>query len=130
MTVTGSFTVSMQPLETYAPTEGEGALGRMSLDKTFSGPLAASSRGEMLTGMTPVTGSAGYVAIERVTGTLEGKNGTFLLQHFGTMHRGAARLILEVVPDSGTGDLTGLRGTMDIRREAGRHFYDFDYQLE
>ena len=101
----------------------------MSLDKTFSGPLEASSQGEMLTGMSPVQGSAGYVAIEKVSGTLDGKAGTFLLQHFGIMRGEHSRLILEVIPDSGTEALAGLSGTMKIRREGGKHFYDFDYQL-
>ncbi len=125
MKITGPFEVRMQPLEAY-PDSG---IGRMSLDKTFSGPLEASSQGELLTGMSSVQGSAGYVAIEKVSGTLEGRAGTFLLQHFGIMQGKSSRLILEVIPDSGTEELTGLSGTMDIRREEGSHYYDFDYQL-
>lgn len=130
MKISGTFSVTMKPLEAYAtPTDGA-SLGRMSLDKEFHGDLSGSSQGEMLTGMSPVAGSAGYVAIEKVTGTLMGKSGTFVLQHFGIM-RGPeeSRLILEVVPDSGTGDLTGLSGQMDIRNEEGQHYYDFDFQL-
>lgn len=129
MTITGTFEVKMNPLEPYAQPRSGAKLGRMSLDKTFHGPLTASSQGEMLTGMSPVQGSAGYVAIEQVEGTLEGKEGSFVLQHFGTMQGESSRLILEVVPDSGTGELTGLSGTMKIRNEAGIHHYDFDYQL-
>jgi len=79
--------------------------------------------------MTTVQGSAGYVAIEKFIGTLAGKAGTFTLQHFGIMHGETSRLILEVVPDSGTGELAGISGTMDIRREGGGHFYDFEYEI-
>ncbi|WP_116106562.1 DUF3224 domain-containing protein [Lewinella sp. IMCC34191] len=130
MKVTGSFTVKMAPLDAYADSGEDGAqLGRMSLDKMFSGPLTASSQGEMLTGMTPTQGSAGYVALEKVTGTLEGKSGSFLLQHFGIMHAGDSRLILEVVPASGTGEIAGLKGTMTIQQSEGRHEYTFDYSL-
>ena len=129
MQVTGTFTVTMAPLEAYAPATDGTSQGRMSLDKTFSGPLTASSKGEMLTAMTPTKGSAGYVAIEKVQGTLEGKEGTFVLQHFGIMHGNESRLILEVVPASGTGELAGLTGTMEIRNEEGVHHYDFSYTL-
>ena len=104
-------------------------LGRMSIDKTFSGALDATSKGEMLSAMTPTEGSAGYVAIEQVTGSLSGKKGSFVLQHFGTMNRGKNRLVLEVVPDSGSGELTGLSGTMLIKIESGKHFYEFEYEL-
>ncbi|PPK88738.1 uncharacterized protein DUF3224 [Neolewinella xylanilytica] len=130
MKVTGTFTVKMSPLEPYADSGKAGpTLGRMSLDKTFTGPLTGSSQGEMLTGMTATQGSAGYVAMEKVTGSLDGKSGSFILQHFGVMHAGDSRLILEVVPASGTDELLGLRGTMYIRQEDGKHFYDLAYQL-
>jgi hypothetical protein len=101
----------------------------MSIEKTFSGALSALSKGEMLTATTSVEGSAGYVAIEQVTGTLSGKSGSFVLQHFGTMSQDQNFLLLEVVPSSGTGDLAGLSGKMSIRMEEGQHFYDFDYEL-
>lgn len=129
MKITGPFTVSMNPLDNYAAATEGTSLGRMSLDKTYSGPLTAVSQGEMLTAMSPVPGSAGYVAIEKVTGTLEGKSGSFALQHFGVMSGPESRLILEVVPKSGTGELSGLSGTMDIRNEQGKHSYDFTYKL-
>lgn len=129
MKISGSFNVKMAPLDAYA-TASEGTnLGRMSIDKTFEGDLAGTSQGEMLTAMTGTKGSAGYVAIEKFTGTLAGKAGSFALQHFGIMHGEISRLVLEVVPDSGTGKLAGISGSMDIRREDGGHFYDFEYAL-
>ena len=112
------------------PPAGEAQLGRMSIDKQFHGELEATSKGEMLTAMTDVKGSAGYVAIERVTGTLAGRNGAFTLQHTGTMTRGAPELSVTVVPDSGTAQLSGLTGKMTIRIEpGGKHFYEFDFSL-
>lgn len=130
MKVSGPFTVKMTPLETYATSTEGTSQGRMSIDKIFEGELNGTSQGEMLTAMTSTKGSAGYVAIEKFTGSLAGKAGTFALQHFGIMHGETSRLILEVVPDSGTDELSGISGTMDIRREDGGHFYDFEYQLE
>ena len=123
---TGNFEVDLKPLPA-----GEGSpagIGRMSIDKRFSGDLTGTSRGEMLaaTGTTP--GSAGYVAVERVTGTLLGRSGEFLLQHFGTMRRGEGTLTVEVVPDSGTAELEGLTGTMTIDA-AANHAYVLDYEL-
>jgi hypothetical protein len=129
MKVSGKFEVKLQPLEAYAEGSNGVTLGRMSIEKTFSGALSASSKGEMLTATTSVEGSAGYVAIEQVTGTLSGKSGSFVLQHFGTMSQDQNFLLLEVVPNSGTGDLAGLSGKMSIRMEEGQHFYDFDYEL-
>ena len=129
MQATGKFEVNLQPLDSYA-TGSEGiALGRMSIDKTFQGDLEAKSLGEMLTAMTPVEGAAGYVAIEQASGTLHGKRGTFVLQHFGIMNARESRLVLEVVPDSGTGELVNLAGKMTIQIEDGQHSYIFDYSL-
>ncbi len=122
----GTFEVKLNPLEAFKSAEGA-PLGRMSIDKQFHGDLEATSTGEMLTAVTDVKGSAGYVAIERVRGTLDGKSGTFVLQHSGTMTRGAPQLIITVVPDSGTGDLTGLAGTMTINIADGKHSYVFEY---
>jgi len=119
----GEFEVKMAPLTTDAP------IGRMSLDKVFHGDLEATGKGEMLAAMTATEGSAGYVAIERVTGTLAGRTGTFLLQHSGIMTRGAPSLVITVVPDSGTGGLEGLTGTMNIIIAGGKHSYEFDYTL-
>ncbi len=129
VTVTGSFTVSMTPQPADAFADGA-TLGRMTLDKTFSGPLAATSKGQMLTGMGGVKGSAGYVAIERPIGTLDGKRGSFILQHSGTMTRGVGQLTLTVVPDSGTEELMGLSGSMQIEVVDGEHRYTFRYSLD
>ena len=104
-------------------------LGRMSIDKQFHGDLEGTSRGQMLTAGTAVTGSAGYVAIEHVSGTLHGRGGTFVLQHSGTMTRGAPQLSITVVPDSGTGELVGLAGQMAIVIADGKHSYDFEYTI-
>ncbi|MDZ7754778.1 DUF3224 domain-containing protein [Rhodohalobacter sp.] len=130
MKISGSFDVKLNPIEGYAKGQQGVQLNRMSLDKTFHGKLDATSKGEMLSAMTPTAKSAGYVAIEQVIGSLNGKTGSFVLQHFGTMERGAERLILEVVPDSGTGKLEGLSGTMSINIEDGKHEYVFEYELE
>ena len=129
MKITGKFNVSLNPMEFYAEGKNGINLARMSIDKTFRGELEATSKGEMLSAMTTVNGSAGYVAIEQVDGTLSGKEGSFVLQHFGTMDKGKSRLILEVVPDSGAGELSGLTGTMMINIEDGQHFYEFEYEL-
>lgn len=125
---TGLFEVKMSP----APLGDAGAdatLGRMLLDKTYSGDLVGGAKGEMLMAGTAVKGSAGYVAIERVTATLGGRSGSFVLQHTGTMNRGAPQLSVTVVPDSGTGQLTGLAGTLAIIIKDGQHRYEFDYTL-
>lgn len=119
----------MKPLETYAAGMDGVKLGRMSIDKTFFGGLSAVSKGEMLSALSPVEGSAGYVALEQVTGELEGRKGGFVLQHYGRMADGGQSLMLEVVPNSGTGELVGLSGKMGIRIENGRHYYDFDYDI-
>jgi Protein of unknown function (DUF3224) len=126
---TGPFEVKLTPLEPANKTE-DNVLGRMSIDKQFRGDLEAVSKGEMLTAGTITKGSAGYVAIERVSGSLKGRSGTFILQHNATMTRGTPQLNIIVVPDSGTGELTGLTGTMNIIiAEGGKHSYDFTYSL-
>ena len=123
----GTFEVKVAPL---AEDKGEGStLGRMSIDKQFHGDLEARSTGEMLTAMTEVKGSAGYVAIERVSGTLQGRKGSFVLLHRGIMTGGAQELSLTVVPDSGSGQLVGLTGKMEIKIVEGKHFYEFGYTL-
>ena len=105
------------------------AVGRMSIDKQFHGDLEATSKGRMLTARTEVQGSAGYVAMERVQGSLHGRTGTFALQHSGTMVRGVPHLTVTVVPDSGTDQMTGLVGKMTIHVVGGKHAYDFEYTL-
>ena len=122
----GAFEVKMNP---QADQNGEPTVGRMTLDKVFHGALEATSKGQMLAVMTEVQGSAGYVAMERVNGKLDGRSGTFALQHSGTMTRGKPELIITVVPDSGTGELAGLSGRMTIDIVEGKHFYKFDYTL-
>ncbi|MGA9574740.1 MAG: DUF3224 domain-containing protein [Lysobacterales bacterium] len=129
MKILGTFDVNLNPMDSSLDGMDGVRFGRMFIDKTFHGELEASSKGEMLSAMTSVEGSAGYVAIEQVTGSLSGKQGSFVLQHFGTMDKGQARLVLEVVPDSGAGELSGLVGTMNIDIKDHRHFYTFDYEL-
>ncbi|WP_417602601.1 DUF3224 domain-containing protein [Owenweeksia hongkongensis] len=129
MKATGSFEVKMTPLDFSLQASDGAQLGRMSIDKTFHGDLSAQSKGEMLSAMTSVKGSAGYVAIEQTSGTLYGKKGSFILQHFGTMAGNDDRLILEVVPNSGSGELEKISGSMKIIIKEGKHFYEFEYQL-
>lgn len=125
---TGSFEVSLRPL-TNTEVTADHAFGRMLLDKKFSGDLTATARGQMLTAMTSVKGSAGYVAIDHVTGDLDGRKGSFVLQHSGSMNRGVPTLSIMVVPDTGTDELAGLSGTLSINIIDGKHFYDFIYSL-
>jgi len=124
----GTFDVQLTPQGPGDAADGV-ALARMSIDKQFHGGLEGTSRGEMLSAGTSVPGSAGYVAIERVRGTLDGRAGSFVLQHTGTMTRGAPSLTISVVPDSGTGALAGLTGRMTIEIADGKHSYAFDYTL-
>ena len=124
----GTFEVKLNPQSSDEDADGTG-LGRLTLDKQFHGDLSATSSGEMLSAGTSVKGSAGYVAIERVRGTLDGHSGTFILQHSGTMTRGTPQLTITVVPDSGTGGLEGISGTMTINIVNGKHFYEFEYAL-
>ncbi len=124
----GAFDVTVTP---QAPDDkAEGALvGRMSIAKQFHGDLEATSTGQMLAVGTDVEGSAGYVAMEQVTGTLHGRSGAFALQHSGTMTRGTPQLTITVVPDSGVGQLVGLAGDLTIDIVDGQHVYDFAYTL-
>ena len=101
----------------------------MSIEKQLHGDLEATSQGEMLSYMTNTQGSAAYVAIEKVTGTLGGRKGSFVLQHNATMNRGTPQLSITVVPDSGTGELTGLSGRMEIQIVEGKHFYELEFEL-
>lgn len=124
----GTFEVQLTP-QTPDEQAGDVKIARMSIDKQFHGDLEATSKGQMMAAGTDVQGSAGYVALERVTGTLAGRSGSFTLQHSGTMTRSGAQLTIMVVPDSGAGELTGLAGTMEIDNVEGKHFYDFAYTL-
>jgi Protein of unknown function (DUF3224) len=126
----GTFEVTMNPEPPYDIDEGA-SIGRVSIKKQFSGDLQASSTVEMIGARSVlVKGSAGYVAIERVTGSLHGRSGSFVLQHSGTMTRGKGELHVSVVPDSGTGELKGLAGRMTIEISDGNHSYGFDYVFE
>lgn len=121
---TGTFDVKLSPEADDSP------IGRMSIDKHFHGDLEATSKGQMLAFSTDVKGSAGYVAMEKVTGNLMGRTGTFVLQHSGSMDRGEPSLTITVVPDSGTDGLKGLTGKMTIIIEGGKHSYEFDYTID
>ncbi|HEY3929489.1 MAG TPA: DUF3224 domain-containing protein [Candidatus Koribacter sp.] len=127
--VSGPFDVKVIPQKPDNP-QAEGAqIGRMSLDKQFHGALEAVSKGEMLAAHDPAKGSGGCVALERLTGKLDGKSGSFALQHSSFMRRGVPEQSITVVPDSGTGELEGITGKMVIRIEGKAHFYEFDYEL-
>lgn len=125
----GTFEVKVSPQKPDNQAAETANLGRYSLEKDFHGDIEGTSRGEMLTAATEVKGSAGYVALERVTGTLQGRKGSFVLQHNGTMTQGTPDLRISVVPDSGTDQLTGLTGAMNIKIADGKHSYEFDYTL-
>jgi Protein of unknown function (DUF3224) len=124
---TGTFEVKLTP---EPDASGEAVVGRMSIDKQFQGDINGTSKGLMTMAGTAVQGSAGYVALEKVSASIDGKNGTFYLQHHGIMNRGEGKLIVVVIPDSGTDGLTGLSGSMSIKIEDGKHFYDFEYAIE
>jgi hypothetical protein len=125
---TGTFEVKLTPLDPAFKAE-DNSIGRYSIDKQFHGALEATSKGEMLSGGGTVKGSGGYVAIERVFGSLDGRSGTFILQHNGTMQAGVYHLNVIVIPDSATAQLSGLQGSMDIIIKDGKHSYDFTYSL-
>lgn len=125
---TGPFDVTIKPQPLAGPAE-DASLGRLSIEKRFHGDLEATGQGQMLTAGTDVQGSGAYVAIEKVSGTLHGRAGTFMLQHRGIMTKGQPQLEITVVPDSGTGALAGLTGTLHVNIENGKHSYDFEYTL-
>ena len=123
----GTFEVKLTPQEDKS---GKATVGQMSIDKQFHGDIEGTSQGLMIMAGTSVPGSAGYVALEKVEGSVNGRKGSFYLQHHGIMNRGDGSLIVVVVPDSGTNELTGLSGSLKIKIENGKHFYDFDYEIE
>ncbi|NVK22948.1 MAG: DUF3224 domain-containing protein [Kangiellaceae bacterium] len=122
--VEGSFEVNLEP------AQDEISAGRMLLDKTYSGSLSGTGKGQMLSMRSEVQGSAAYVAIEHFEGELEGKKGSFSLYHRGLMDKGASSLEVGIIPDSGQGELKGIKGQMDIIIEQGKHFYVFEYTFE
>lgn len=124
----GTFDVKIIPQP--ADDAAAGPFSRLFLDKQFRGDLDGTSKGQMLGAGTAVEGSAAYVALEVVTGTLSGRRGAFILQHTGTMKRGAPTMTVTVVPDSGTDQLVGLEGKMTIVIADGKHSYDFEYTLD
>jgi flagellar basal body rod protein FlgG len=125
MIAAGPFDVKLMP----QPPGEDAVLGRLTLDKKFHGDLEATSKGQMLAFSSSVKNSAGYVAMEQVAGTLQGRQGTFVLQHSGTMTRGNGQLVVTVVPDSGTDELVGLSGSMRIDNAGGKHSYVFEYTI-
>ena len=125
---TGSFTVKLE-LQPASAQADAAVIGRRTLEKQFHGDLNANSKGEMLAVMTGVEGSMAYVALEKVTGSLAGKHGSFILQHASQMVRGVPFQSIRVVPDSGTQELTGLEGEMQIDIREGEHFYNFEYNF-
>ncbi|MEP6944673.1 MAG: DUF3224 domain-containing protein [Acidobacteriota bacterium] len=125
----GTFEVKATPM-TDEPNTGDPSIGRLALDKQYSGGLNGKSKGQMLGIGTAIKDSAGYVAAERFTGSLDGKRGSFSLQHSGTMKGGKFTLFVTIVPDSGTDELTGIAGEMKIVIDGGKHFYELEYRLE
>ncbi|WEF33955.1 DUF3224 domain-containing protein [Pseudoduganella chitinolytica] len=125
--VTGTFEIAYTPAGSWSGADDPAS--RMTFTKTYAGPLAGTSSGEMLTAGRPGDGSAGYVALERFTGTLAGRHGSCVLQHSGTMLAGRDSLLVVVTPGSGSGDLAGIAGTLALTMEDGVHRYRFDYAL-
>lgn len=128
--ISGTFDVKVLPQKPDNPQAEAAGLGRVALDKQFHGDLEAASQGEMLSVLDRASGSGAYVAMERVSGTLAGRKGSFVLFHHATMDRGNPEMSIRVAPGSGTEELAGIRGSMDIRIEEKQHYYDFDYEIE
>ncbi len=128
-TARGSFDVNIDPDPPYLDQNGL-KLNRNSVTKEYSGDLVGSAEAQMLAAYTNNPGSAGYVAIEHFTGSVDGKSGSFVLQHHGIMDRGEGQLAVTIVPDSGTGELTGISGTLQIDIHEGQHLYTLNYELE
>lgn len=125
----GEFEVKLQPIDPYTKGVNGNTLGRLSIAKTYEGALVGASSGEMLTAISSVEGSAGYVAVEQFVGELDGKAGSFVMQHYGIMDAGQERLVVDIVADTGTGELSGIRGKLAILVENGDHFYQLDYEI-
>jgi len=129
MIAKGTFNVSLEPTKTLKDFNAPASLGRMTIDKQFNGDLEATSVGEMLSVRISDTQSAGYVALEQLSGTLNSISGGFVLQHYGVMAGSSSSLKLEIIPDSGTDGLQGISGTMSINIEGGQHYYELTYTL-
>lgn len=129
MQVKGTFSVDLSPVETDQKFSDTAQFGRMSLNKTFNGDLEGTSVGEMLSCRLVDSGSAGYVALEQFTGTLNGQAGSFVMQHYGVMSAAGQTLTLEILPDSGTEALQSISGSVQIDIEDGVHYYTLDYEL-
>ena len=124
---TGTFEVKLTPQDDKSDDK---TIGRMTIDKQWHGDMEGTSKGQMLSGGDVSTGSAGYVAIEKFSGTVKGRKGSLILQHSGTMTKGEGQLTITVVPDSGTDELAGISGKLTIKIENGKHFYDFEYSIK
>jgi len=127
-TAKGTFDVTITP-QAHQEGVGDASIGRMTIPKKFSGEFNGTSNGQMLAFRSPVTGSAGYVAMDKVQGVMNGRQGSFVIQHAGTMNRGQSQLSITIVPDSGTDELTGIAGEMLLTIEQGKHHYEFRYTL-
>ncbi|MCW8091375.1 DUF3224 domain-containing protein [Alteromonas sp. ASW11-130] len=128
--VVGEFDVELKPIEPTFMADDDNTVNRMTIDKTYKGDLTASGKGEMLSVITPVKGSAGYVAMEIIKGTLEGKRGAFVVQHSGIMGPSGEVLNIPIIPNSGSEELSGIVGSMNIKLENGKHFYELEYGLQ
>ncbi|MCY4582190.1 MAG: DUF3224 domain-containing protein [Chloroflexi bacterium] len=126
-TARGSFDVNMEPEPPFLEQDGV-TLNRNVVRKEFTGGMVGTSEAQMLAAFTGTPGSAGYVAVEHFTGSVDGRSGSFVLQHSGVMDRGDARLTVAIVPDSGTGELTGISGSMTIDNNEGQHSYVLEYE--
>ena len=127
-TARGAMDVNMDPEPPFLEQDGL-TLNRYVVSKTFHGDMSGSSEAQMIAAFTGTPGSAGYVAVEHFTGSVDGKTGSFVMQHSGTMNRGDAQLTVTIVPDSGSGDLTGISGTLDIENDDGQHSYVLNYEF-
>ncbi len=127
--IMGEFDVELKPIEPTFMADDDNTVNRMTIDKSYRGQLTATGKGEMLSVITAVEGSAGYVAMEIVKGSLDGKEGAFVIQHSGIMGPSGESLNIPIIPNSGSGELSGIVGAMTIKVENGKHFYELEYGL-
>ncbi|MCW8107888.1 DUF3224 domain-containing protein [Alteromonas ponticola] len=128
--VVGEFEVELKPIEPTFMADDDNTVNRMTINKSYKGNLSASGKGEMLSLLTPVKGSAGYVALEIIKGSLEGKKGAFVVQHSGIMGPSGEALHIPIIPNSGSGELSGIVGSMNIKVDNGKHYYELEYGLQ